>query len=134
MTTTPSAEPSNLDIMRRLDSIAEQYKVLAEQHKVHEKRLAALEADRAIVHRLSEHVFQMSREVTVIHALLARSEESVTGALREAGRELSAQVAAAVRSEQEWMRGEVRELREAIESRPCLGGECAAGKPTEPKE
>lgn len=117
--------PTNTDLMRRLDSIAEQY-------QTHDKRITALEADRAVVHRLAEHVSHMSREVTVIHALLARSEESVTGALREAGRELASQVTAAVRSELSGMRVEAQELRKAIESRPCLIGEC--GVPLEPKE
>lgn len=120
---SPGHDPTtNADIMRRLDSIAEQY-------QTHDKRITALEADRAIVHRLAEHVASMSREVTVIHALLARSEESVAGALRAASRELVLQVTAAVRAEHVGTREELQELRKAIESRPCLvNGEACAGE------
>jgi hypothetical protein len=115
--------PTNADLMRRLN-------LIVERHESHEKRIASLEADRAVVHRLAEHVRQVSQEVTVVHALLARSEESVSAALRQAGRELASQVTAAVRAELSGVRGEMQELRAAIEARPCLAGGCAVA----PKE
>ena len=114
--------PSNADLMKSLRAIA------AGQEK-HERRISVLEADRAIVHRLAKHVADMSLEVTVIHELLAKSEDQVAGALRLAGREVSSQVTAAVRAELSGMRGEVQELAGMMRALPCVAGaECPEGE------
>lgn len=106
-------DPTNADIMRRLDAFADR----AEKH---EKRLNALEADREVVHRLHARVGEMSEKVTVIRELLQHSEETVVVALRLAGRAIAADVLAGVRSEMATVREDVQELRRSVESRPCL--------------
>lgn len=115
--------PTNADILRRLDSFAER----AEKH---ERRLAALEADRDLVQRLHARVSEMGEKVTVIHQMLEHSEETVRAALRLAGRTIAADVLAGVRSEMSTVRADVRELRKSVEARPCLvapSGTCPEG-------
>ena len=109
--------PTNADLMRRLDEIAGAV-------TQHEKRLTSLEADRAVVHRLADHLREVSGEVRVIHDLMSRQDEIVSNSLRMAGRELASQVTATVRAELSGLRDEVKELREAVQARPCLIGEC----------
>lgn len=112
---------TNADIMLRLDEIGASV-------MQHEKRLATLEADRAVVHRLAEHVSEISGEVRVIHDLLSRTEDVMSQALRIAGKELAAQMSAAVRAEVVGLRDDARALREAVMSRPCMvTGECSVG-------
>ena len=109
--------PTNADLMKRLDEIASSV-------TQHEKRLTTLEADRAVVHRLHEHVREISGEVRVIHDLLSRSDDIMSQSLRMAGKELASQVTATVRAELSGLREEVKELREAVQARPCLIGDC----------
>lgn len=115
---------TNADIMLRLDEIGASV-------MQHEKRLITLEADRAVVHRLAQHVNEMSSEVRVIHDLLSRTEDVMSQALRIAGKELSAQMSAAVRAEVVGLRDDVKELRGAVEARPCMAvNECVVPKET----
>lgn len=125
---TDHKAPTNADLMARLASLDE----IAAGLERHEKRITALEADRAIVHRLADHLREVSGEVRVIHDLLSKSEDVVTQALRVAGKELSTQVTATVRAEMGQMHADMRDLRDAVEARPCLmgDGECIAQKET----
>lgn len=117
--------PTNADLMRRLDEIAGAV-------TQHEKRITTLEADRAVVHRLHEHVREISGEVRVIHDLLSRSDDIVSQSLRVAGKELSSQVTATVRAELSGLRDDVRSLREMVIARPCLvTGDCAVPEKAE---
>lgn len=109
--------PTNADLMRRLDEIAGAV-------TQHEKRLTTLEADRAVVHRLADHLREVSGEVRVIHDLMSRQDDIVSNSLRLAGKELASQVTATVRAELSGLRDEVKELREAVQARPCLIGDC----------
>jgi hypothetical protein len=76
--------------------------------------------------------------VRVIHDLLSKTEDIMSKALRIAGAELSSQVTATVRAEMSGLRADVVELRESVQARPCLVGECVVvaepALPTEPKE
>ena len=109
--------PTNADLMKRLDEIASSV-------TQHEKRLTTLEADRAVVHRLADHLREVSGEVRVIHDLMSRQDTIVSQSLRVAGKELASQVTATVRAEMSGLRDEVKELRAAVQARPCLIGDC----------
>jgi archaellum component FlaC len=108
-----SHDPTNADLMRRLDEIVGKV-------DKHDGRIKALEADRELVHRLHTRVSEISGKVTIIHDMLERNEREITEALRQSVRELSSQMVATVRAEMAMVRDDVRELRVAVESRPCL--------------
>lgn len=122
--------PTNADLMKRLDAFDQRTEKLAERAERTEKRLAALEADRDLVHRLHARVSEIGEKVTVIHEMLSHSEETVRAALRLAGRTIAADVLAGVRSEMSTVRADVQSLRESVEARPCLvapSGACPEG-------
>lgn len=115
---------TNTDIMHAVEALRVDVQRLVDQHDDHERRITVLEPIRTQVDRLTEHVADIGGKVTVIHDLLSKSEDIVTKALRIAGRELSSEVTAMVRGELLGLRDDVRELRESVQARPCLVGEC----------
>lgn len=109
--------PTNADLMRRLNEIVGKV-------DKHDTEIKALKADRELVRRLHTHVHDVAEKVTVIHELLSDSERLVADTLRLSVRELSNQMTAAVRAEMSGLRDEVKELRAAVQARPCLIGDC----------
>ncbi len=110
----------------------------------HEKRISMLEPVKPQVDRLTEHVSDIGRTVTVILERLDGTEKvmsealrnaakdltsqlaaTVREALRNAAKDLTSQLAATVRHELTGLREEVAGLREELQARPCFRtGEC----------
>jgi septal ring factor EnvC (AmiA/AmiB activator) len=153
---TDGARPTSTDLMAVLEDVKkgmgdlrtdvsrlvqsrDAHAATIENHGV---RIGELESQhrqhRELVTRLHDRIADVTREVAVVRNLLERSEEITRSTLRIAAQELSSQVTATVRAEMSGLRDDVRELRESVQARPCLVGECVItaepALPTEPKE
>ena len=117
-----SGYATNTDIMHALDDLRRHINGRLDDH---ERRITVLEPVKGQVDRLTEHVSEIGRTVTVILERLDGTERVMGEALRSAAKELTTQLAATVRHELSGLRDDVAGLRSDLEARPCFRtGEC----------
>jgi predicted nucleic acid-binding Zn-ribbon protein len=117
-----SGYATNTDIMHALDDLRRHINGRLDDH---EKRITLLEPVKPQVDRLTEHVSDIGRTVTVILERLDGTEKVMSEALRNAAKDLTSQLASTVRHELTGLREEVASLREELQARPCFqGGNC----------
>jgi predicted nucleic acid-binding Zn-ribbon protein len=117
-----SGYATNTDIMHALDDLRRHINGRLDDH---EKRITLLEPVKPQVDRLTEHVSDIGRTVTVILERLDGTEKVMSEALRNAAKDLTSQLAATVRHELTGLREEVASLREELQARPCFqSGNC----------
>lgn len=93
----------------------------------HGRRIVELERGRTelrdlqrLVTALHERIRETTGAVGVVMEMLGRQDVNTSQVIRNAMGEMRDQFTAAVRGEMSGVRAEVKELREAVEARPCL--------------